>query len=122
MSKMYLNGITYGGYDYHEYSTEEHVVGKWIDGKVLYEKTVACTANGETSHNIQNIDLIVDLEARVVNLSTGVCIKIPAYNTDSYYGYVVGSRTNINVYIVGETWTPSATQPCYVTLKYTKTT
>jgi hypothetical protein len=24
---------------YHKYSTEEHIVGEWIDGKTLYEKT-----------------------------------------------------------------------------------
>ena len=26
--------------EYHKYSTDEHIVGEWIDGKPLYEKTV----------------------------------------------------------------------------------
>ena len=27
---------------YHKYSTEEHIVGEWIDGSTLYEKTIDC--------------------------------------------------------------------------------
>lgn len=50
----------------HHYSTTEHVIGTWIDGKPLYEKTCVFTLtqnNGKTvknySHNIANIETIV---------------------------------------------------------------
>lgn len=40
MGKILLNGIEYSsGGEYHVYSTTERVVGKWIDGKPIYEKT-----------------------------------------------------------------------------------
>ena len=41
MGKMILNGKEYAGSggEWHEYSTDEKVVGKWTDGKPLYEKT-----------------------------------------------------------------------------------
>ena len=105
----------------HHYSTDEQIVGTWIDGKPLYEKTVICEANGNTDHYIENIDLVTDVSARVVT-SSGVCIKIPTYNTTSYYGYVVARRTNVYVYVTGEGWTPTTSQPCYATIQYTKTT
>lgn len=34
---------TAGQVDGHIYSTDEHIVGKWIDGKTLYEKTITIT-------------------------------------------------------------------------------
>ena len=47
----------------HHYSTSEQVVGTWIDGKPIYEKTVNTgsftTGYGTVSHNILNIDNII---------------------------------------------------------------
>lgn len=40
----------------HTYSTEEKVVGKWIDGKDIYEKTFVLTSGMTSTYN--NIDLI----------------------------------------------------------------
>lgn len=48
----------------HNYSTEEQVVGKWIDGKPLYEKTfyfnnvllTSDNATSELTHGLANID------------------------------------------------------------------
>ena len=47
----------------HEYSTEEKIVGKWIDGKPLYEKIIkqTFTFNSQSESlniNIQNIDFV----------------------------------------------------------------
>lgn len=49
------------------YSTTEHVVGKWVDGRVLYEKTIDCGALPNNSaktvnHNISNIKEVVDIK------------------------------------------------------------
>ena len=43
------------------YSTEEKVIGKWIDGKPLYRKVISCGALPNSTlklvnHNISNID------------------------------------------------------------------
>ena len=53
----------------HEYSTEEKVVGKWIDGKPIYEKVI----NLSTTIVLQtyiwtNITMIENIE-RIINLS-----------------------------------------------------
>lgn len=41
MGKMILNGKEYAGSgsEWHEYSTDEKVVGKWTDGRPIYEKS-----------------------------------------------------------------------------------
>lgn len=46
MGKMILNGKEYAGSgsEWHEYSINEKVVGKWIDGKPLYEKVLTNTS------------------------------------------------------------------------------
>lgn len=38
----------------HEYSTEEKIVGEWIDGKTLYEKTYNITINNDTDNLIDS--------------------------------------------------------------------
>lgn len=56
--------------DYHEYSTDEKVVGKWIDGSTLYEKTWN-NLNVDVAYNTwtnvvevaSDMDLLVDIEA-----------------------------------------------------------
>jgi hypothetical protein len=52
------------------YSTDEHVIGTWIDGKTIYEKTLtglnisATTAWGTQITLISNIDTIIDIKTR----------------------------------------------------------
>lgn len=71
MGKMMLNGKEYAGSgsEWHEYFTEEKVVGKWIDGKPIYEKTysnqsIIVSASNTwtfTSITISNINKIIDI-------------------------------------------------------------
>ena len=60
-------GVTLNDYldNLNEYSTEETVIGKWIDGKPLYQKvitfdnTISISYDDNTFiHNISNIDII----------------------------------------------------------------
>ena len=53
----------------HEYSTEEKVVGKWIDGKPIYEKVISGTIIGSPSDWIDfydctelNIDTMIEIK------------------------------------------------------------
>lgn len=49
---LYLNGKKLSG-EPHNYSTDEQVVGTWIDGKTLYEKTVIITnASKDASYDL----------------------------------------------------------------------
>lgn len=71
MGKMILNGKEYagGGSEWHEYSTNEKVVGKWIDGKPLYEKTILLSNSDiphydlkYISHNISNLGKVIQIQ------------------------------------------------------------
>lgn len=126
----YLNEIN----DRDIYSTDEKVIGTWIDGKPLYQKIMKfITAIGENyttdiAHGVSDVDLIFVKNAFLVNNSS----------SDSYYGWsfplpiglfksnttedklgIVASRYGVRFYVEtswGTAWTK------YVVLNYTKTT
>ena len=116
-----------------EYSTTEKIVGKWIDGKPLYRKTITFTTiikmNEITSiaHNIENAkNIFIDFSASFVEANIGESnylscgLPLIGYSgniSDKVYCYV--NLTDINFYSNGswgENWTK------HITLKYTKTT
>lgn len=104
------------------FSTDEHVVGSWIDGSPLYQKTVAInslTLDAETkvAHNIANVDFIANVFG-VAFTTTGQSIPIPFYNKSTTYNiFVIADRTYVSVYNYG-----LVDRKAYVTLQYTKTT
>lgn len=116
-----------------EYSTTEKIIGKWIDGKPLYRKTITFTstisANATTSiaHNITNAkNIFIDYGASFMEANIGTdnymsySLSLIGYAgniTDKMYCYV--TPTNINFYSNGA-WGKNWTK--HITLKYTKTT
>ena len=99
--------------DYHEYSTEEKVVGKWIDGKSVYEKTFDLGS-----------DLLVSTSSWTTLGITLDADKIIETKTTASSGSFQG---NILVYNDNGTWkgrTPrNGNDPSYVkylTIRYTK--
>lgn len=107
------------------YSTNEQVIGTWIDGKPLYQKTVDFgnlpnNTNKSVNHNISNIDKILSLQTTGMNLTAHSAISIPNVSNSSLNNMValsatstqvtIGSKVNVSVYYA------------YVTLQYTKTT
>lgn len=46
-----------------EYSLEEKVIGKWIDGKPIYRKVLVIDnpTNGRIAHHIDNLDNIISI-------------------------------------------------------------
>lgn len=119
---------TYGGLSHH-YSESEQVVGTWIDGKPLYEKTVSGTSitRGTTynvAHSISNISEIVNSDVNCHFSNNGAWRKLNfAYNNGStdanwYAGYTV-DNTNIS-FQVGNSFQP--VDKWHATIRYTKTT
>ena len=111
------------GISAHHYSTSEHVVGTWIDGSTIFEKTMnpTCSVGDNTlNHNISNFGRLVSIE--------GVC----KYNNGSEYLYLPYTSTSplsYTIYISNVTNTTykvgvgsgfSSIQDCYVTIRYTK--
>lgn len=109
------------------YSTEERVVGTWIDGKKIWQKTVVTispntSSNGDfayktISHGITNIDKIVMSFGNVV--TNTISLNMPAFVDLGYKIKFNASKTEIVIANDATTWNDS---DVYITLRYTKTT
>ena len=115
---------------YHRYSTEEQIVGEWIDGRNIYEKTVDCGAlpnatTKEVAHGISNLDMVVDYEGMACNPTTVSCLPLPyavsssTVSTTRSQVSILFSSSNIRIICDEDR---SAFSKTYVTLRYTKTT
>lgn len=116
--------------DYHAYSTDEQVVGRWIDGKDIYEKTFTATFTNIAQSTPQNMADISGLGIADVISVSGSCKYDASTPTvqptlcenigGHFYCYVYPSG-----YLqFGQTMTSQTTGRTYdvkVTLRYTKT-
>lgn len=85
----------------HHYSTDEHIVGTWIDGKTLYEKTFDFSSNpivltpnqwvDSTVPSSINIDTLVNHELRTDAGVYNLCEV-----TKGAANYVIGIRNDIS--------------------------
>jgi len=99
------------------YSTEEQVVGTWIDGKPLYQKSISMSS-WTVGHGISNLGDVISCIG-VIN-SGNMRFLIP-YVSDNVSGYrmtFVVDDTNIDIQH-GSGWTFSTV---VATIQYTKTT
>lgn len=108
----------------HNYSTEEQIVGTWIDGKPIYEKTLVITSftggDSTVNHNIENMDVTT---ARVIDGYYLVFGSVPIppncyYNADAYTTTYIDNNTTIHLRL-GNTWTCTKV---VITIQYTKIT
>lgn len=93
----------------HEYSTEEKVVGKWIDGKPIYEKVININSFIMNSNSWQilpnfptNVKQVININALLT--SEGICWNISA----QYDGNAIqfsNTTIELNQYIVQYTKT-----------------
>lgn len=104
----------------HEYSTEETIVGKWIDGKTLYEKTFINAISDSREYSLVantsdlNIDNICHSNA-VWKSSDGYSYEGNNDDGQKYYIYRCG-KENIQFSTVGIN-----ASEIKVTIQYTKT-
>lgn len=121
--------------DSNNYSTTEKVIGKWIDGKPLYQRTYVFTGpNAELKTIDSNLtnENVVKIEGQCVRSSDGVSGPIPFFPditnvaiTDftSFLKYVMTLFYNNDSHKIMVSTTGDRSEfTCYVTLKYTKTT
>lgn len=104
------------------YSTTERLIGTWINGKPLYEKTFIptspTTANQATviqDITSLNIDVPVDIRGNILNVPIN-------WNLDASNGttcYVNSAKTGIVMKVINNLLTNVT---CNITLQYTKTT
>ena len=97
----------------HEYSTEEKVVGKWIDGKPIYEKVIPFTSTLNQSAWVETPELINDKEQ---------ILQTFGIFTTSYIPLMANINRNDSAYV--RVWNlRNMTFPItHVIMQYTKTT
>lgn len=106
------------------YSEDEQVIGTWVDGSVLYRKTINFGAlpNNTTKqidHNITNISRIVNLHGTAV-FSDSSTMTLPYVNIANLVYCVnlnVDNASRINIV----TGMDRSEATAYITLEYTKT-
>ena len=114
---------------YNVYSTTEQVVGEWINGKPIYQKTISGqmpNANDTVSiaHGISDLDIVVELDAIAHKPTTHKNLLLPivgdGYN-ESYKKQSIISIASDYLYLrnYGDDY---SAYTAYITMKYTKTT
>lgn len=111
------------------YSTEEQVIGKWIDGKPLYRKVVTVTTPTANGNNIPIMDLTsLNIERTISiigSLNTDNAINtVPYYvNSNTYIFFYIGGPGNTKPGWLNVSLGPSyVNKEVFVVLEYTKTT
>lgn len=108
----------------HVYSYEERLVGTWVDGKPLYEKTVDFgnlpnATSKEVPHGIENVDLIWIHDGYVSNNNTRQYELNTANTSDVRFGWVCSVEKEKIFFVTGISRTGFTAT---ITLRYTKTT
>lgn len=111
----------------HEYSTEEKVVGKWIDGKPIYEKVIYTDITDRNWHDIQmdvSIDNIIKLKG-ILYRGDGYFMELQGnvYPNDVERGMVYYNKNNNYIrYVVLYSSVNLSYAYLYIIIQYTKTT
>ena len=108
----------------HEYSTKEKVVGKWIDGKPLYEKTVyfgsgMLSNKASVSFEGMNIDKIMAISGTFEDTLEGQ-MSIPVSLDGTFYVGFYCDRRHILLTFNGAF--NGRISNAYAIIQYTKTT
>lgn len=105
------------------FSTEEQVVGTWINGKQIYQKTINVgyfpnATYTEYPHGIANIDKIVGLDVIVDGGAYFLTVNgsYATSGTNSTYAYASTTSITLGSLIDRSSWY------AYATIRYTKTT
>ena len=115
---------TTNGGEAHHYSTTEQIVGTWIDGNPLYEKTLKIenisTGTLRYSHGISNIDVVTKIDGFVYAFNGSR--PLDYYMFDSNYNYSISLYAVTNSIIAFLIGVSLEIDYIIVTLQYTKTT
>ena len=135
MAKAILNGQTIfgnvhlgeGGSNMHEYSTDEQIVGTWIDGRSVYEKTYKTTLTNVPQETPQNIADLSSLNIEEIISIEGSCSysappQSPLYvNLGSYFYFYAYPSGFLQFSQTFTTQTSGRTYIVIATIRYTKT-
>lgn len=112
------------------YSTTEQIVGRWIDGKPLYQKTYALPISASAASQSERAVASADVASLTIDTITDLAGMVKSNNSNQFpLEYAVGSGQYIRASLDGAnnalriyaTAAFSATATAYVTIQYTKT-
>ncbi len=109
----------------NKYSENEQIIGTWIDGKTIYQKTVDCgtlpnNALKKIQSNIENFEHLISIKGVAFSSSMTQQIPLPYVHPDSIYSIMLDFREN-DITILTKCKDFSNLN-AYVTIQYTKTT
>lgn len=113
------------------YSTDEHIVGTWIDGKTLYKKTVSFTTGSAGSYNtydtgILNPDTIIfDFNASYYETGNAKVQALSYWGEIPSSGYsnafcILANKVDNKIRIDYRVGSTASNKTAYVTVRYTK--
>ena len=100
------------------YSTEEQVIGTWIDGKTMYQKTIVLdipNGSGTLSNVIPPFESICNIEMHSINTEHYV---FPGEWDNGQYCRILIKTDTKELYYTASGYTP---YKAYITVRYTKT-
>ena len=109
---------------FEDYSEEEKVIGRWIDGRPLYQKTVDCgllpnNTQKQVTCEIENLKQIVSLSGIANHINRKEYKHLPYVHNYTTYNILTEYREN---YILINTTYDFSNYNGHVTIRYTKTT
>ena len=114
-----------------EYSTTEKIIGRWIDGKLLYQKVIlytgdiSSTTNNRHAHGIENVDTIFIKNAFIQSTQTNklaYMLPVVQYGSDTAHDELsVCIDTTYYQFLVQTGWL-GKNWHTYIIVNYTKTT
>lgn len=105
-----------------DYSTEEKIIGTWLNGEPLWQKTISCgglvnNAEKTVAHGISNLDKYMVVGGYAGN-SSGGSRPVPFVSSNGTGIGLDVDTTNIYIDCRGYNW--SGLTESYITLQYTK--
>lgn len=102
------------------YSTEEEVIGKWIDDKPIYRKVIELNVTS-TSYNTSVSNLNIDKVIKIDGISQGNPYTMNYYvsATDNLRVFITSDK---KLYVSSGSTYPTIPYTLYVILEYTKLT
>lgn len=113
--------------DENDYSTTEHIVGSWIDGKPVYQKTIDCGAlpnntNKSIAHGISNFKQLIGLKGNAKSSANFIVIPHESPYDPSTGEYSIGCYATTTNIVLQTKQNLSSYTASYVSIQYTKTT
>lgn len=114
-------------FNINDHSLEEKVIGKFVDGKPKYRKTIVFenfTYNRWVNFGISNIDWIIDVKGMFLEGSNFVPL-VSIYQENNTFSPIDSRhiyKLNRTSFYIATKSNPNTTDKLILTLEYTKTT